>query len=120
MLEVREALGGEQLNPSSVYFAPGGSHLRLAGDAKLLVSAEEPMDGLRPRADLTVSDAARIFGERLVLVVVSGMGKDGVDGAREVKERGGRVPRRGRGRVRSPRERRAPWSRRSWPTGSFP
>ena len=89
--EVREALGGEQLNHSSVYFAPGGSHLRLAGDAKLLVSAEDPIDGLRPRADLTVSDAARIFGDRLVLVVVSGMGKDGVDGAREVKERGGRV-----------------------------
>ena len=89
--EVREALGGEQLNPSSVYFAPGGSHLRLTGDAKLLVSAEDPIDGLRPRADLTISDAARIFGDRLVLVVVSGMGKDGLDGAREVKERGGRV-----------------------------
>lgn len=89
--DVREALGGEQLNPSSVYFAPGGSHLRLAGDAKLLVSVEDPVDGLRPRADLTVSDAARIFGDRLVLVVVSGTGKDGVDGAREVKERGGRV-----------------------------
>ena len=90
-LEVREALGGEQLNPSSVYFAPGGSHLRLDGDAKLLVSAEDPIDGLRPRADLTVTDAARAFGDRLVLVIVSGMGKDGVDGAREVKERGGRV-----------------------------
>jgi two-component system chemotaxis response regulator CheB len=89
--DVREALGGEQLNPSSVYFAPGGSHLRLAGNAKLLVSAEDPIDGLRPRADLTISDAARIFGDRLVLVVVSGMGKDGLDGAREVKERGGRV-----------------------------
>jgi len=89
--EVREALGGEQLNPSSVYFAPGGSHLRLAGDAKLLVSAEDPVDGLRPRADLTVADAARIFGDRLVLVVVSGTGKDGLDGARAVKERGGRV-----------------------------
>ncbi len=89
--DVREALGGEQLNPSSVYFAPGGSHLRLAGDAKLLVSAEDPIDGLRPRADLTIADAARIFGDRLVLVVVSGIGKDGLDGAREVKERGGRV-----------------------------
>jgi two-component system chemotaxis response regulator CheB len=89
--EVREALGGEQLNPSTVYFAPGGSHLRVAGDAKLLVSAEEPLDGLRPRADLTIADAARILGDRLVLAIVSGMGKDGLDGAREVKERGGRV-----------------------------
>jgi two-component system chemotaxis response regulator CheB len=88
---VREALGGEQLNPSTVYFAQGGSHLRMAGDAKLLVSVEEPIDGLRPRADMTVSDAARIFGDRLLLVVTSGMGKDGLDGAREVKERGGRI-----------------------------
>ena len=91
VLGVKEALGGEQLNPSTVYFAQGGSHLRMAGDAKLLVSVEEPIDGLRPRADVTVSDAARIFGDRLLLVVTSGMGKDGLDGAREVKERGGRI-----------------------------
>jgi two-component system chemotaxis response regulator CheB len=91
VVSVREALGGEQLNPSTVYFAQGGSHLRMAGDAKLLVSVEDPIDGLRPRADVTVSDAARIFGDRLLLVVTSGMGKDGLDGAREVKERGGRI-----------------------------
>ena len=91
VLGVKEALGGEQLNPSTVYFAQGGSHLRLAGEAKLLVSAEEPIDGIRPRADVTVSDAARIFGDRLMLVVVSGTGKDGLDGARDVKESGGRI-----------------------------
>jgi len=91
VLSVREALGGEKLNPSTVYFAQGGSHLRMAGDAKLLVSVEEPIDGLRPRADVTVSDAARIFGDRLLLVVTSGMGKDGLDGARDVKEQGGLI-----------------------------
>lgn len=91
VLGVKEALGGEQLNPSTVYFAPGGSQLRMADDSKPLVSVEEPIDGLRPRADVTVSDAARIFGDRLLLVVASGMGKDGLDGAREVKERGGRI-----------------------------
>jgi two-component system chemotaxis response regulator CheB len=91
VIGVREALGGERLNPSTVYFAQGGSHLRLGADGKLLVSVEEPIDGLRPRADVTVADAARIFGEKLLLVVVSGTGKDGLDGAREVKERGGRV-----------------------------
>jgi two-component system chemotaxis response regulator CheB len=91
VLGVKEALGGEQLNPSTVYFAQGGSHLRMAGDSKLLVSVEDPIDGLRPRADVTVSDAARIFGDHLLLVVVSGMGKDGLDGARDVKERGGQI-----------------------------
>jgi two-component system chemotaxis response regulator CheB len=91
VLDVKEALGGEQLNPSTVYFARGGSHLRISGDAKLLVSVEEPIDRLRPRADVTISDAARIFGDHLLLVVASGMGKDGLDGAREVKKRGGRI-----------------------------
>ncbi|MGZ4411231.1 MAG: chemotaxis protein CheB [Gaiellaceae bacterium] len=90
-LEVREAQGGEKLERSSLYLAPGGSHLRMAGEGKLLVSTEAPVGGLRPRADLTIADAASIFGERLVLVVLSGTGKDGVDGAREVKRCGGRV-----------------------------
>jgi len=90
-IEVREAEGGEQLYASTVLVAPGGSHLKLAGDRKVLVSTEAPIGGLRPRADLTIVDAARMFGESLLLVVLSGMGKDGVDGAAEVHRRGGRV-----------------------------
>ncbi|MDX6504549.1 MAG: two-component system, chemotaxis family, protein-glutamate methylesterase/glutaminase, partial [Gaiellaceae bacterium] len=90
-IEVREAAGGEQLYAGTVLVAPGGSHLRLAGDRKVLVSTEAPIGGLRPRADLTIVDAARMFGESLLLVVLSGMGKDAVDGAAEVKRRGGRV-----------------------------
>jgi two-component system chemotaxis response regulator CheB len=49
------------------------------------------MGGLRPRADLTIADAAQIYGSSLVLVVLTGMGKDGLEGARVVKRRGGRV-----------------------------
>jgi two-component system chemotaxis response regulator CheB len=90
-LEVREAGGGEQLNPGSVYLAPGGRHLRLAGDGKLLISDDPPVDNLRPRADLVVGDAVRLYGERVLLVLLSGTGKDGLDGAREVREHGGRV-----------------------------
>jgi two-component system chemotaxis response regulator CheB len=90
-IEVKEAAGGEQLYAGTVLVAPGGSHLRMAGDRKVLVSTEAPIGGLRPRADLTIVDAARMFGESLLLVVLSGMGKDGVDGAAEVKRRGGRV-----------------------------
>jgi two-component system chemotaxis response regulator CheB len=70
--------------------APGGAHLRLDG-ARARLSDEAPVGALRPRADLTILDAARAFGPRLVLVVLTGMGKDGLDGAREVRRRGGRV-----------------------------
>jgi two-component system chemotaxis response regulator CheB len=47
--------------------------------------------GLRPRADLLIEDAARIYGRRLLLVVLTGMGNDGLRGAQEVRRHGGRI-----------------------------
>jgi two-component system chemotaxis response regulator CheB len=90
-LTVREAQGGEALKPDTLLLAPGGSHLRVGGDGIARLSDEAAIGGLRPRADLTIADAAKVFGERLVLVVMTGMGKDGLEGARAVRERGGRI-----------------------------
>lgn len=90
-LTVREAAGGERLDAGLALVAPGGRHLRLDRDAAVTLSDEAPIGGLRPRADLLIADAARRFGERLVLVVLTGMGKDGLRGAEEVRRRGGRI-----------------------------
>jgi two-component system chemotaxis response regulator CheB len=94
-LNVIEALGGELLAPDSLLIAPGGSHLRLEpdgnGGARTRISNEDPVGGLRPRADLTIADAAKIYGERLLLVVMTGMGRDGLEGAQAVRAAGGRV-----------------------------
>jgi two-component system chemotaxis response regulator CheB len=90
-LTVVEAAGGEALRPDTLLLAPGGSHLRLADDGVARLTDEAAIGGLRPRADLTIADAARIYGERLLLVVMTGMGKDGLEGAREVRARGGRI-----------------------------
>jgi two-component system chemotaxis response regulator CheB len=89
-LTVREAAAGDQLDPSTALLAPGGSHLRLAGD-QMRLSDDAAIGGLRPRADLTIADAAERFGSDLLLVVLTGMGKDGLEGATVVKRRGGRV-----------------------------
>jgi two-component system chemotaxis response regulator CheB len=90
-ISVREARAGAALDPGTVWLAPGGAHLRFDGSRHLRLSDEAPVGGLRPRADLTIHDAAEAFGERLLLVVLTGMGRDGLEGAREVKRRGGRV-----------------------------
>jgi two-component system chemotaxis response regulator CheB len=74
-----------------MYIAPGGAHLRMGDDRRVRLSDEAPMGGLRPRADLTIADAAKLYGPSLLLVVLTGMGKDGLDGARAVKAAGGRV-----------------------------
>ncbi|HWT24793.1 MAG TPA: CheB methylesterase domain-containing protein, partial [Solirubrobacteraceae bacterium] len=90
-LGVREARTADALDPSTLLVAPGGSHLRLGDDRRVRLSDDAPEGGLRPRADFTIRDAARLFGRRVLLVVLTGMGKDGLDGAAAVKRAGGRV-----------------------------
>jgi two-component system, chemotaxis family, protein-glutamate methylesterase/glutaminase len=90
-LNVAEAVNGDLLAPDKMLMAPGGWHLRLDADRRAVLSEEEPIGGLRPRADLTIVDAAKLFGRRLLLVVLTGMGNDGVEGAKAVRAHGGRV-----------------------------
>ncbi len=90
-LTVREAAGGEVLDPSVALIAPGGSHLRLGDDRRTLLNDDAPEGGLKPRADHTIEDAARLYGNRLLLVVLTGMGRDGLRGAKAVKAAGGTV-----------------------------
>ncbi len=90
-LHVKEAASGDAIGPDRVLLAPGGSHLRLTEDGRARVSEDEAIGGLRPRADLTIVDAVRVWGERVLLVVLTGMGRDGLEGARAVHHAGGRV-----------------------------
>jgi two-component system chemotaxis response regulator CheB len=90
-LRVTEARGGETLDPRTALLAPGGSHLRLGSDGRATLTDEPEIGGLRPRADLTIADAARVYRDRLLLVVLTGMGNDGLKGATEVRKHGGRI-----------------------------
>ncbi|MDX6520399.1 MAG: two-component system, chemotaxis family, protein-glutamate methylesterase/glutaminase, partial [Gaiellales bacterium] len=90
-LHVVEARGGERLDPGTALLAPGGRHLRLRRDGSVALSDAPQIGGLRPRADLTIADAARLFGARTLLVVLTGMGRDGLEGARDVRAQGGRI-----------------------------
>jgi two-component system chemotaxis response regulator CheB len=91
-LDVREAQEGNVVHRDEALLAPGGSHMHLLLGGKIHLTADEDaIGGLRPRADLTIIDAAQHFGRRLLLVVLTGMGKDGLEGAYAVKRAGGRV-----------------------------
>jgi len=90
-LTVSEAKGNEAPTPGTALLAPGGAHLRLGADRRSLLSDSAPMGGLRPRADLTIADAAKIYGQRVLLVVLTGMGRDGLEGAKAVRAAGGHI-----------------------------
>ncbi len=93
MLPVREAQSGEPLLAGTVYIAPGGRHLVLErdGGAARLVCHDGPNEhGVRPAADPLFRSAAAVFPGRSVGVVLTGMGRDGVDGLKAILAAGGR------------------------------
>jgi two-component system chemotaxis response regulator CheB len=90
-LEVREAKAGDRLESHTALVAPGGHHLRILADRTATLNDDAPIGALRPRADLTIADIAHAFGADVLLVVLTGMGKDGLEGAREVHKLGGRI-----------------------------
>ncbi|MBJ7332144.1 MAG: chemotaxis-specific protein-glutamate methyltransferase CheB [Solirubrobacteraceae bacterium] len=90
-LNVVEAQGGERIEPGRALLAPGGSHLHLADAKSVRLGNGDPVGGLRPRADLTIEDVVDRHGANVLLVVLTGMGNDGLAGARAVKAAGGRI-----------------------------
>ena len=90
-LSVREASERDSVEPGALLLAQGGNHLRLGEAGRTYFSQEPQANGLCPVADLTITDAVRLHGSRLLLVVLTGMGKDGLEGARAVKAAGGVV-----------------------------
>ncbi|WP_438480683.1 chemotaxis-specific protein-glutamate methyltransferase CheB [Oleiharenicola lentus] len=94
-LEVREVREGDTLTPGVVWLAKAGRHLTFVRGADGLVRASLPMQPLeklhRPSADVLFKSAAEVFGERVLAVVMTGMGDDGKEGAAWVKARGGAV-----------------------------
>ena len=77
------------------YVAPGGHHLVLtecsAGTSIMKLDDSQPVQFVRPSADVLFESAARCYGDRLLAVVLTGMGMDGANGAKAVKAAGGKV-----------------------------
>jgi two-component system chemotaxis response regulator CheB len=93
-LSAREARGGEDLRPGSVLVAPGGRHLELesaGGRLVARVSVPTARDKYAPSVDRLFASAAKHLGRGLVAVVLTGMGDDGSQGVRAVKQAGGLV-----------------------------
>lgn len=89
-LTVVEASDGYRFAPDTALVAPGGRHTQLKNGAIKLVDGPA-VHGLKPCGDVTLADVVSEFGERVVLVVLTGMGRDGSEGARMVRGAGGTV-----------------------------
>lgn len=88
---VREATQGEKLQPGVALIAPGGYHLRIKkAGASLFCELDqtETLHGVRPAVDHMFSTLAKVAGNKVIGVLLTGMGKDGAAGMLELKKAG--------------------------------
>ena len=91
---VKEVEDGEPLMAGGVYVAPGGMQTeirRTADGLRARVFDAQPGDIYAPSVDRLLRTASEACGERLVGVIMTGMGDDGSEAIRDVRERGGRT-----------------------------
>lgn len=88
-LNIREASEGDKIRPGDVIFAKAGYHTVFDDSGIVHLTTAPPLWGVRPSADVTMASAVPVFGSRLIGVVLTGMGKDGANGVRLIKEAGG-------------------------------
>ena len=93
-VETRVVTAPCSLVAGSVYFAPGDRHLVLGRTTTgwtLSLAASASRDFCQPAVDVMFASAAKAFGARTLAVVLSGMGKDGLEGAGAVAKAGGTI-----------------------------
>jgi len=91
---VKEAEQGELVEPGKVLIAPGGKQLTFCNDGPYVITeiSDEPLNALyRPSVDIMMKSAAATFHGPLLGVIMTGMGRDGVEGLKCIKSKGGYV-----------------------------
>jgi len=92
-IEVREAQPGDKVRAGLALIAQGGKNLifeKVFGE-KIVKIADKPDTLYKPSVDVMMESASEVFGDKVLGVIMTGMGRDGVEGLKKVKEKGGYI-----------------------------
>jgi len=93
-LVVVEGAKGQVLKPGQAWIAPGDFHMVLEKNGtgfKTQTNQAPPENSCRPAVDVLFRSVAHLFGPRVLSVILTGMGQDGLTGCEHIKDAGGRV-----------------------------
>ncbi len=97
-IRIVEAEEGQEIEDGKAYLAPGDFHMEVeqrkeGGITKhfIKLNQNEKEQGVRPSVNVTLRCVADVFGKNAVAVILTGMGSDGTEGSRMIKENGGKV-----------------------------
>ncbi len=92
--KAKEGEDGEHLEKNTIYVAPGDYHMTIAGtieEPTISLNQNPPENFCRPAADPMLKSIVNIFKDRVLAVVLTGMGKDGLAGCQALVDQGGNV-----------------------------
>lgn len=90
-LHVMEAKEGDLLVNGACYVAPGDFHLIVGRDKRVHLDQGPAVHGVRPSVDITLESVVPVFGRSASVAILTGMGKDGAEGAAKLEAAGGKV-----------------------------
>jgi len=90
-ISVKEAEDGDMLRPGLALLAPGGKQMMIDGRGAVKILPGDERLNYKPCVDITFGSAAKSYGDKVLSVVLTGMGADGREGARLLKQSGSTV-----------------------------
>ncbi|MBV2207779.1 MAG: chemotaxis response regulator protein-glutamate methylesterase [Pseudomonas sp.] len=90
-IRVKEAEDGDLLRPGLALLAPGGKQMMVDGRGAVRILPGDERLNYKPCVDITFGSAAKSFHDKVLAVVLTGMGADGREGARLLKQSGSQV-----------------------------
>jgi two-component system chemotaxis response regulator CheB len=90
-ISVKEAEDGDILRPGLALLAPGGKQMMIDGRGAVKILPGDERLNYKPCVDITFGSAAKSYGDKVLAVVLTGMGADGREGARLLKQGGSAI-----------------------------
>jgi two-component system chemotaxis response regulator CheB len=93
-IRVQEGASGCVPQPGMAWIAPGDHHMMVVRDGtqiRLLVHQDPPENSCRPAVDVLLRSVAQTYGSSSLVVIMTGMGQDGLRGCEAIRDAGGQI-----------------------------